>query len=397
MKEPKSNSFLWAAPLAAAALVVLAFVLWSSAAPARSIATIQSVHGDVQWTGDGGQLHEARPGQRISGGTIETLSADAWAVVEFADGSLITALGPSELAVTEDDEGRKVLRLSDGVMSADVQTQPEGRPMIVRTPTAEIEVVGTQFNLDAESSRTMLAVNEGLVRLKRLTDGEVVDVPANHQTVASVEEHTVLEVTIRGTVAHSWHSDLEKDAIHGKWSSDLRALGAKLKKAVASGKLTKKEAMATYKAAANLSEDAGILYTTPWLKKQFKSGTKSDVSYLAALSVTREQNTPVVANSGSRLRIVGQVEASTNVRFGITTLAPDGRFSGKYFVVRTIEVSETDGSFDIELPLLEFQPVAAKKVAKSPSGQELVDWWCITKGKDVKLAVRCVELLPAIP
>lgn len=120
------------------------------------------------------------------------------------------------------------------------------------------------------------------------------------------------------------------------------------------------------------------------------------MSYLAALSVTRGRTIPVVADASSRFRIVGQVEASTNVTFGITTLAPGGGFAGKYFVVRTIEVSETDGSFDIEVPLLKFQPVAAKKFAKSLSGQELVDWWCITKGKDVKLAIRRVELLPAM-
>jgi hypothetical protein len=41
------------------------------------------------------------------------------------------------------------------------------------------DVLGTQFNLDAEASATTLAVNKGLVRLTRLTDGKVVEVPAN--------------------------------------------------------------------------------------------------------------------------------------------------------------------------------------------------------------------------
>ena len=94
---------------------------------------------------------------------------------------------------------------------------------------------------------------------------------------------------------------------------------------------------------------------------------------------------------------MGQVESSSNVTFGITTLAPNGGFAGKYFAVRTVEVSEPDGSFDIEVPLLEFQPVAVKKgLAESPGGQELADWWCITKGRDVKLAIRSVELLPGL-
>ena len=156
-------------------------------------------------------------------------------------------------------------------------------------------------------------------------------------------------------------------------------------------------AEAKYKAAANLSDEAGILYATPWLAKKLKSVTKADVPYVAALSVTRGQTIPVVVGADSRFRIVGQVESPTNVTFGITTLASNGGFAGKYSAVRTIKVSEPDGRFDIEIPLLEFQPVAVKKgLAESPSGQELADWWCITKGKDVKLAIVHVELLPAI-
>ena len=60
--EPKSDRFWWAAPMALAAILVLAFALWPSAMPGTSIATIQSVHGEVQWTGDGGKLQNARSG-----------------------------------------------------------------------------------------------------------------------------------------------------------------------------------------------------------------------------------------------------------------------------------------------------------------------------------------------
>lgn len=40
--------------------------------------------------------------------------------------------------------------LNHGAISADVEPQPKNLPMIVRTPAAEIEVVGTQFNVDSE-------------------------------------------------------------------------------------------------------------------------------------------------------------------------------------------------------------------------------------------------------
>ena len=150
-------------------------------------------------------------------------------------------------------------------------------------------------------------------------------------------------------------------------------------------------------AAANASDDAGILYAMPWFARQAKSDTGADVSYLAVLSVTRGQAIPVVADAGGRFRIVGQVKSSANVTFGITTLARNGGFAGKYSAVRTIEFFEPDGSFDIEIPLLEFQRVAVNpELVESPSHQELADWWCITTGKDVKFAIRRVELLPAM-
>jgi len=206
-----------------------------------------------------------------------------------------------------------------------------------------------------------------------------------------------LEVTGRNAVTHSWRSDLAKDATYGKWWSNLHALGVKLKKAVTSGKMTREEVKTKLSAAANVSDDAGILYAMPWLARQAKSNTEADVSYLAVLSVTSGQAIPVVADAGSRFRIVGQVESSTNVTFGITTLARNGGFAGKYSAVRSIESSEPDGSFDIEIPLLEFQPVVVNtELVESPSHQELADWWCITTGKDVKFAIRRVELLPAM-
>jgi hypothetical protein len=52
--------------------------------------------------------------------------------------------------------------------------------MIVRTPTAEVEIVGTVFSLAAEESKTALTVGSGRVRMRRLADGQVVEVRKGH-------------------------------------------------------------------------------------------------------------------------------------------------------------------------------------------------------------------------
>ena len=395
-ESPRTRLAKWPFALAAATAVValIAGVLFSRANVQPEIAQITELGGAVQWTGDGGRVvRDLAVGSSLRGGTLESLSADSWGTLEFRDGSTVTVSGQSMLTISE--RRQKEWHLKHGRLSASVTTQPVGKPMLIYTPMAELEVLGTQFNVDAESSATILAVNEGLVRLKRLTDGKVIEVPAEHQVHTSIDEQNGLTVTSLNSATYSWRSDLARDAMRGKWTSDLQSLGVKLKKAVISGKLTKEEAKAKYKAAANLNDETGILYATPWLVKHSKSGTKADVSYLAMVSVMRGQAVPVVLDAGSRFRVQGRLESSADVTFGMTTNAPGGGFAGKYSAARTIEISEADGNFDIEIPLSEFRTVALKKWSSmSPIGHELADWWCFTTDTDVGLAITHIELLP---
>jgi len=396
-------------PLAVAAVAVVALIaVMLSLRPNRgpegvmpkgqpAIMTITDVGGSVQWTGDGGRIRaDLEVGQSLSGGVLESLSADSWGELQFRDGSTVTISGVSALTISA--QGQKRLHLAHGKLSASVTRQSVDKPMLVYTPTAELKVLGTQFNVDAESSTTVLAVNEGLVCLKRLTDGREVEVPAKHQAVASIDEENGLKVTRRNVETNSWRSDLAREATHGEWWPDLRALGVKLKKAVIAGKVTEEDAMAKYKAAANLSDEGGILFAKPWLVKPSKSGSKADLSCLVVLSVSRGQAVPVVLNAGSTFRVRGQMKSSTDVTFGLVTYAPGGGFAGKYSATRKIETSGPGGDFDVELPLSDFQPVAVRENSStSPIGNELTEWWCVTKGKKVGFGITHVELLsPAL-
>lgn len=60
---------------------------------------------------------------------------------------------------------RKELHLRRGSLSASIRRQPAGEPMVIHTPTATLEGLGTQLNVDADPSSTALDVNEGRVRM----------------------------------------------------------------------------------------------------------------------------------------------------------------------------------------------------------------------------------------
>src|SRR4051812_30043394 len=64
----------------------------------------------------------------------------------------------------------------------------EGQAMLIRMRTADLEVLGPRLDVEAEPGSTRLNVNEGRVRVTRLVDGSVAELPALHQVVASGDD-----------------------------------------------------------------------------------------------------------------------------------------------------------------------------------------------------------------
>ncbi|MDG2125969.1 MAG: FecR family protein, partial [Verrucomicrobiales bacterium] len=138
------------AMLAVAAVLLVGFVAlvdWGEGDEigGDGIARISELSGAVSWTGvGGGAIDGLAVGVEIGGGTLEVHAADSWAEFEFRDGTRVVVSGRSALALSDGDEG-KLVRLWRGDLSVDAVPQPEGRPMRVITPSAEAEVLGTQF------------------------------------------------------------------------------------------------------------------------------------------------------------------------------------------------------------------------------------------------------------
>ena len=223
-------------------------------------------------------------GRLLDGGTLECLYADSWCKIGFRDGTNITLFGRAVLTISLGKQ--KELSLLEGSLSANVAPQPKGRPLLIHTSTAKLDVLGTQFDLVAEPSSTQLSVAEGHVLVTRLMDGSVAEVPAEHQIRASADVHEGFSVQQRPASVTRWKSSLPEGAIHGQWLPEMagRFMG---------------------------------LRATPSARDD---GAKPSVVYLAAASVSRQP--PVVLPPGTTLRIHGRMDTPPNLTIGITVQHP---------------------------------------------------------------------------
>jgi ferric-dicitrate binding protein FerR (iron transport regulator) len=369
-----SSVSMLGAAAAAAALVVAIFLLSRSGPGAQvpvqveaqvptPIATIGELNGSVAWTGDGGQvIYNLDVGDSIGGGTLETLATNSWAEIVFLDGSSVWVSGPASLTLSEGKEG-KLIHLRRGDLSVEVSPQPAGKPLRLVTPTAEAEVLGTQFNVTAGSSSTRLTVNRGLVRVTRLADGRVQEVPADRFVVAALEQETEFKATLRGEYAAVWQSELPRDARLGRWQSGAEDKPGALR------------------AQAHIFRGDHGERVTPRLLHTVVVGPSA--AHLP----------PILLTKGARFRIKGRLARSHFVNFGFGTHRVRGGFSGKFTVSRKIEFSdESNGEFQVELALDEFSRTRSR-FPESSIGHEIIWLWIQTVKEDAGLEVISVELL----
>jgi len=344
------------------------------------IARLTNLSGYVQWTGAGGQVEDLlKEGQSLTGGILETMAPDAWATLTFTDGSIVTILGQSDLTISASRQ--KVLHLSQGHLAAQVTPQPSGKPMLIHTDAAELEIMGTQFNVMADSSQTKLTVNQGRVRLKRRADNHEVEVPASHQTVASIEAQQALTVTEAKTTTNAWKANLARNVEHGEWISVWYAARLEMGELIRKGEITSDQAKQEYaRRIANVPEDEGSVHMRPMTDRN-----RHGVSYLVSLSASGELHGPVVLAEGGVFRVQGKIQSPTTVTFGFSTLDMAGVSAHRYWMRRPLD---RKGEFVLELPLVGFESRTVP-----PWGQQLVNLVCLTIDRSAALEITGVELL----
>ena len=365
---------------AAVLVLMISGVTWMLRGP-TTIGSISELHGSMRWTGNDGEVvRDLAVGERLSGGTIELLTADSWVVFRFNDGSAVTLSGESELTISE--QNRKELHLRRGSLFAEVMPQPKRSPMAVLTSSANLEVLGTQFNLQTEETKSRLRVNEGLVSLQRVPDGEIIDVTASHEVITELGDTSKLQLDPVVTEAETWRSDLKSDVVHGKWIPKLWSLGQRFKDAVAQGEMTETDAIAAYKEAANLSDEGGV-----W-------ATPSSVGTLVVLSASPSPGAKLQLGPRSVFRIRGRITSSADMEIGVSLVRPGSGFAGKFStVLRDDKRKSDDGMVDIELPVDAFRALkSTTAVDKTAVGLELADIWFLVRDANTKVEINSVEL-----
>jgi ferric-dicitrate binding protein FerR (iron transport regulator) len=153
------------------------------------VAILRRVQGDVfLFTRTPADRTPAKSGHAVvEGQGILTEGPRSSLVVDFPDHTRLEITGDTIVSSLTDkkDKSRKLVALDQGTLSADVSKQPAGKSMILRTPQAEVGVLGTRFLLAAEKESTRLQVEEGAVNFTRHEDKKSIVVRSGFYAVAA--------------------------------------------------------------------------------------------------------------------------------------------------------------------------------------------------------------------
>jgi hypothetical protein len=114
----------------------------------------------------------------------QEFTASGLTVIRYADGTRLEMARNTKLAGLTQAPGKRI-GLLDGAVKLDVPRQPSGQPLVVATPQADVTVLGTRFTVTSSAGRSRVDVEEGRVRLRRLADRAVIDVPTGHYAVVA--------------------------------------------------------------------------------------------------------------------------------------------------------------------------------------------------------------------
>ena len=283
------------------ALITGVFISQQGTQPA--IARITGLSGSLQWIADGGHVvRDLKVGTKLSGGTIEGMVPNSWFELTFRDGSTVAISGNAILTFSNQEQ--KILYLNKGTLSCSVKPQPSGKPMLIHTNVARLEVLGTQFEMEAGLSSTVLNVSEGNVRVKRLSDGRVIDVPAKHRVIAAAD-HVLTSLPTPAPV-NQWKSQLQGGpaGTFGTW-------------------------------VAMADQQAARLKAIPFVPPEFPSITLS----MVGLGVSRTDGSPVVLRPNSRVILRGRIKSPSQIYFGVNMTHSNGEFAGKFLADKKFQYS----------------------------------------------------------
>ena len=146
----------------------------------------------------------AIPGMELLAGDLLHVGSGGNAVIAYEDSTRVELSPEARVAFGRSDqklEG-KIVHLLAGKLQATIAPQPPGKPMIFVTAHAEATVVGTELALSTSetAASTRLQVRHGCVRMKRISDGNSIDVYAGCTTTVAPGAGLALQSSSNGSV-----------------------------------------------------------------------------------------------------------------------------------------------------------------------------------------------------
>ena len=208
--------------LAVSASLVLIWLLPSGSDTGQAvIGRIVPVAGEVKLMEDGQDHVVTQEAELRSGGGIFVVGLSGLAVLQLDDGTEISLAGETRISCRRHNDQTTII-LHEGNLSAHVAPQEAGHPLQIHTSNAEISVLGTRLTVGASDEVSELGVQKGLVQIKRLTDGETIDVSGGLYAVVS--QRASLEAKPWPKTAETWSEDFEEGLPdgwrYGQWLRD---------------------------------------------------------------------------------------------------------------------------------------------------------------------------------
>ena len=185
------------------------------------IGRVVPVAGEVKLTEDGQDHVVTQEAELRSEDGILVVGLSGLAVLRLNDGTEISLAGETRISCRRHND-QTTLILHEGNLSAHVAPQEAGHPLQIRTSNAEISVLGTRLTVGAIDEVSELGVQKGLVQIKRLTDGETIDVSGGQYAVVS--QRVSLEAKPWPKTPETWSEDFD-DGLpdgwrYGQWLRD---------------------------------------------------------------------------------------------------------------------------------------------------------------------------------
>ena len=161
----------------------------TSPAPATHdpvVARLEEAEGEVYVVSGAGRL-PAEPGQDLFAGHEIQSGEGGFAVVRYPDATRLELGADSTLRLSSaaNASGKKVF-LTQGVVMADVSRQPEGRPLVLATPFAEVSGPAARFLAAITPGATRVELEDGQLQMSPVNAGPPFPLAAGSYAVAGV-------------------------------------------------------------------------------------------------------------------------------------------------------------------------------------------------------------------